>query len=79
MHFTSETQLRFHNFKKKNRAPTWEELKHNMCLRFGPHVFEDCYGDLIRLQQIGTVKDYTKRFNELLSRVGELPKAQQVS
>lgn len=55
IHFTGEAQLWFYNFKKKNRAPTWEELKHNLCLTFGPHVFEGYYGDLTRLQQIGTV------------------------
>lgn len=78
IHFTGEAQLWFHNFKKKNRSSTWREMKH-MWLGFGPHVFEDYYEELTRLQQAGTVKEYTKKFNQLLARVGELPEHQQVS
>ncbi|GMY13638.1 hypothetical protein FCV25MIE_08877 [Fagus crenata] len=49
--------------------------------RYGPMEFDDNFGDLTKLKQIGIVREYEGYFERLLSRwlrVGRLPPSQQV-
>ncbi|XP_043705132.1 F-box/LRR-repeat protein At3g48880-like [Telopea speciosissima] len=40
---------------------------------FGPTPFQDFFGELAKLQQVGSVRDYQSKFEKLLSKVGRLP------
>jgi hypothetical protein len=46
--------------------------------QIGPTQFEDFYGDLSKLKQHGSVKEYQCQFEKLLNRVGKLSQAHQV-
>ncbi|KAL5789263.1 hypothetical protein ACOSQ2_004151 [Xanthoceras sorbifolium] len=47
--------------------------------RFGPTQFEDFFGDLTKLQQVGSVCNYQTQFENLLSKVVSLPQSHQIS
>ncbi|GMY10691.1 disease resistance-like protein DSC1 [Fagus crenata] len=47
--------------------------------RYGPTQFYDYFGELTKLQQTGSVRDYQSRFENLLAKAGHLPPARQVS
>ena len=47
--------------------------------KYGPTEFDDFFGDLTRLKQIGSVQEYQIQFEKLLSRVGKLNQPQQVT
>ena len=47
-------------------------MKAALHIRYGSTVFEDHFGDLTKLQQVGTVRGYQLKFEQLLSRVGKL-------
>ena len=57
---------------------TWPLLKEGLYTRYGPTEFDDFFGDLTKLKQMGSVREYQSQFERLLSRVGKLPPAQQV-
>jgi hypothetical protein len=46
--------------------------------RCGPTRFEDHFGDLTKLQQGGSVRDYQAEFERLLSRVEKLSTQHQL-
>uniref|UniRef100_A0A2N9H3T1 Retrotransposon gag domain-containing protein n=1 Tax=Fagus sylvatica TaxID=28930 RepID=A0A2N9H3T1_FAGSY len=52
---------------------------HGLLARYGPTQFFDHFGELTKLQQIGTVKDYHTKFEQLLAKAGPLPRVRQVS
>jgi hypothetical protein len=54
------------------REVTWEGLKKGLHARYRPTMFEDFFGDLSKLKQEGSVRDYQAQFERLLSRVGRL-------
>ena len=47
--------------------------------RYGPSQFYDYFGELTKLQQTGTVKEYQSCFEHLLAKVCHLPPTRQVS
>ena len=49
-----------------------------MYARFGPTEFEDFFGDLTKLRQTTSVRDYQTQFEKLLTRAEKLTPAQQV-
>jgi hypothetical protein len=55
------------------------EFIEGLFVRFGPNQFYDPYGELTKLQQEGSVKDYQAKFEALLSKIGTLSLTQQVS
>ncbi|CAN0904661.1 Retrovirus-related Pol polyprotein from transposon 17.6 [Linum grandiflorum] len=64
----------------KEQGPiTWEQLKVGMHSRFGPTRFESPFGELTKLQQRTTVRDYQTEFERLLVRAGQLAPEQQVA
>jgi hypothetical protein len=71
-HLEEEAQMWYQLFRDSEETVTWESLKTALHIRYGPTVFEDHFGDLTKLQQVGTVRDYQLHFEQLLSRVGKL-------
>ncbi len=58
---------------------TWEIFKNGLLARYGPTQFYDYFGELTKLQQVGSVKEYHAKFEHLLAKVGYLPPTHQVS
>ena len=50
----------------------WEDFKSELMLRFGTTPYEDRFGELCKLKQISTVRDYQSLFKKLLGKVGML-------
>ena len=57
----------------------WEEFKEGLFTQFRANQFYDPSGELTKLQQGGSVKEYQVQFESLLSKIGPLPQNQQVS
>lgn len=47
--------------------------------RYGPTQFHEFFGELTKLQQMGSVREYQSRFEQLLAKVGHLTPTRQVS
>jgi hypothetical protein len=77
-HLEEEAQLWYQIFKEDMEEISWEILKGALHVRFGPTQFEDFFGDLSKLRQVGSVKDYQCLFEKWLSRVGKLSQGHQV-
>jgi hypothetical protein len=71
-HPEEEAQMWYQLFRDSEKTITRESLKAALHIHYGPTVFEDHFGDLTKLQQVGTVRDYQLQFEQLLSRVGKL-------
>ncbi|KAA8529633.1 hypothetical protein F0562_034267 [Nyssa sinensis] len=69
------TKLEFPKYRGGEDPTSWEGLH----ARFGPTKFEDFFGDLTKLRQSTTVRDYQTQFEKLLARAGKLTPAQHVS
>jgi hypothetical protein len=72
-HLEEKVQMWYQLFRDSEETVTWELLKATLHIRYGPTVFEDHFGNLTKLQQVGTiVKDYQLQFEQLLIQVGKL-------
>jgi hypothetical protein len=78
-HLEGEAQLWYQILLQEKREITWAEFTEGLFVRFGPNQFYDPFGELTKLQQEGSVKDYQAKFESLLSKIGTLSPAQQVS
>jgi len=67
-----EAQLWYQLFQESDEALTWETLKEGMHARYGPTQFEDYFGDLTKLRQTGSVREYQGQYERLLSKAGKL-------
>ena len=76
-HLKGEAQLWYQLLKSKGEI-TWANLKEGLYARYGSTEFDDKFGDLIKLKQIDTVREYQGHFERLFSRVGRLRPSQQV-
>jgi hypothetical protein len=74
-HLEGEVQMWYQLFKQSEELISWETLKAGLYIRYGPTPFEDHFGELTKLQQLGSVREYQLQFEKLLSRVGELSSA----
>jgi hypothetical protein len=43
-----------------------------MHARYGPTQFDDYFGDLTKLRQTGSVREYQSQYERLLSKAGKL-------
>ena len=77
-HLEGEAQLWYQLLKEEERVTTWPLLKGGLYTHYGPTEFDDFFGDLTKLRQMGSVREYQSQFERLLSTVGKLPPAQQV-
>uniref|UniRef100_A0A5B6ZWP3 Retrotransposon gag domain-containing protein n=1 Tax=Davidia involucrata TaxID=16924 RepID=A0A5B6ZWP3_DAVIN len=73
-----EARLWYQLLKEEGRAITWQLLKEGLHVRFDPTECADFFGDLTKLRQNTTVRDYQGHFEKLLARAGRLTPAQQV-
>lgn len=71
-HQNDDAQIWFDMMQAQEGTRSWMRLKEALNLQFGPSEYEDFYGDLTRLVQDSSVKDYTVKFNRLLARVGHI-------
>ena len=78
-HLEGEAQLWYEILKEEKGEVTWLTLKEGLNSRYGPTEFDDFFGDLTRLKQVGSVREYQSQFGKLLSRVGKLNQSQQVA
>ncbi|CAL5378579.1 unnamed protein product [Camellia sinensis] len=60
-------------FEKCHRLINWDLFKQGIISRFGPNSYEDAMGDLTKLKQTTTVKEYQEQFEILANRTCELP------
>lgn len=49
LHIAGKAQPWYHHLRRN--PSSWTELKHHICLHFGPNVYMDFCGELTRLQQ----------------------------
>ncbi|KAK0573353.1 hypothetical protein LWI29_006880 [Acer saccharum] len=78
-HLERDAQLWYQLLKQEKDVLTWQEFQDGLDLRFGVTKFQDFFEDLIKLQQVGSVRDYQTQFEKLLAKVGYLPPNRQVS
>jgi hypothetical protein len=78
-HLKGETQLWYQLLQQESESLNWPTFKAGLLARYGPTQFFDHFGELTKLQQIGTVKDYHTKFEQLLAKAGPLPRVRQVS
>ena len=57
----------------------WEEFKYELMLRFGLPPYEDGFGELCKLKQTSSVRNYQSRFERLLGKVGTLTDLQETT
>lgn len=77
-HLEGDAQLWYQLFKDSNEGVTWLNLKQALNARYGPTLFEHHFGDLTKLKQVHSVRDYQTHFERLLSRVGRLSTEHQI-
>jgi len=77
-HLEGESQMWYQLFRDSEEVVTWNALKTALQTRYGSTSFEDHFGELTKLQQTGTVRDYQLQFEQLLSKVERLSVHQQL-
>uniref|UniRef100_A0A2N9EXV4 RNA-directed DNA polymerase n=1 Tax=Fagus sylvatica TaxID=28930 RepID=A0A2N9EXV4_FAGSY len=78
-HLEGEAQLWYQLLQQETEIVTWEIFRNGLLARYGPTQFYDYFGELTKLQQVGSVKEYQAKFEHLLAKVGYLPPTRQVS
>jgi hypothetical protein len=78
-HLEGEAQLWYQLLKQESEVITWDVFKSGLLARYGLTQFYDYFGELTKLQQSGSVKDYQGQFEQLLAKAGHLPPIRQVS
>jgi hypothetical protein len=53
-------------------TPPIENPKFQLHIHYGPILFEDPIGDLTKLQQTGSIREYQLQFDQLLNCVGRM-------
>lgn len=57
----------------------WRQFRKAMLSRFGPNDYDNCFRELTKLQQTGSMQKYLKQFEMLLSKTNGLPNDQLVA
>jgi hypothetical protein len=60
------------SFHLEGQGVTWKEFTEGLFARFGPTQFYDPFGELTKLQQEGSVREYQTHFKSLLSKIKTL-------
>lgn len=64
---------------EEEECVSWDTLKEGLHARYSPTHFVDFFGDLTKLVQTGTIREYQiKFFFRLLNRAGKMLQAKQV-
>ncbi|XP_062153129.1 uncharacterized protein LOC133861362 [Alnus glutinosa] len=77
-HLEGEAHMWYQLIRESEEILMWESLKVALHICYGPTVYEDHFGNLTKLQQTGTVKEYHMQFEQLLSRVGRMSQPHQL-
>ncbi|XP_042499867.1 uncharacterized protein LOC122078063 [Macadamia integrifolia] len=78
-HLEEEAQLWYQLYKQGVGVISWAAFCKGLHARFGPTPFQDFFGELAKLQQTGSVREYQSKFERVLSKVGLLSSNRQVS
>ncbi|KAA8517478.1 hypothetical protein F0562_017771 [Nyssa sinensis] len=78
-HLEGDAQLWYQLLKQEMGVISWETFKEGLHSRYGPTQFYDFFGELTKLQQTGSVREYQTQFEKLLAKAGSLSQTQQVS
>ncbi|XP_043725863.1 uncharacterized protein LOC122672458 [Telopea speciosissima] len=78
-HLEGEAQLWYQLYKQSDGGVTWADFCEGLHARFGLTPFQDFFGELAKLQQTSSVRDYQAKFERILSKVGQLPPNRQIS
>lgn len=63
-----EGQRWFLKLEKDHPSLSWDEFKGFCLKRFGPPIRDDILGELSKLHQVGSVKDYIRQFEDLAAQ-----------
>ncbi|CAN1273376.1 hypothetical protein LINPERPRIM_LOCUS15004 [Linum perenne] len=74
-----EAQFWLQVMKESNDNLSWQQLVDGLHSRFRPTKFQDPFGELTKLEQTGTVREFQSRFERFLIRSGQIPETQQMS
>ena len=69
-HLEGEAQLWYQLVQQEAETLTWAAFKVGLLARYGPTQFYDYFGELIKLQQTGTVKEYQPSLSNYWPRLG---------
>jgi hypothetical protein len=61
-HLEGEVQLWFQNLLREGREIAWPEFKEGVFACFGPTQFYDPFGEITKLQQEESIRDYQAKF-----------------
>ena len=71
-HMEGDAQIWIQRKKLLKANVEWEEFKSELMLRFGSAPYEDRFGELCKLRQTSTVREYQSRFERVLGKAGTL-------
>lgn len=71
-HMEGEAQLWYQLFKESEEQVSWETLKDRLHVRYNATQFDDFFGDLTKLRQTRTMREYQGQYERLLSRASRL-------
>lgn len=77
-HLEGEAQFWYQLMKEEEEHVSWDTLKEGLHVRSGPTHIEDFFGDLTKLTQTRTIREYRSQFKRLLSCAGKVSQEQQV-
>ncbi|CAL5340388.1 unnamed protein product [Camellia sinensis] len=76
-HLEGDAQLWYQLLCQNENEVSWPEFEGGLQPRFGFTQYYDPFGELTKLQQQGSIKDYQSQFEKLLARARNLPQVQQ--
>ncbi|CAL5401368.1 unnamed protein product [Camellia sinensis] len=76
-HLEGDAQLWYQLLCQNENEVSWPEFEGGLQPRFGFTQYYDPFGELTKLQQQGSIKDYQSQFEKLLARAHNLPQVQQ--
>jgi hypothetical protein len=73
-----DAQAWYFRLERNQGVPSWERFSDLLARRFGPPARINPLGELIKLQRVGTVAEYTDNFLKLLARCDSITELQQI-
>ncbi|KAK3035596.1 hypothetical protein RJ639_033188 [Escallonia herrerae] len=67
-----DAQVWYQLIKEEQGVISWPTFKEELHVRYGPTQFQDFFGDLTKLQQSGTVKEYQTQFERTFDSSREI-------
>lgn len=73
-----DAQLWYQLTEDDESLVTWQAFKDQLHARYDPTQYHDSFGDLTKLQQAGSIREYQTQFERLLFPAGRLSPERQV-